>query len=915
MKAHSVTLHGTLNPNGLDTHYWFEYDTEEYKEGEGAHGTKVPLSPADVGSGTSNVAVSQSISSGLSVGTTYYFRLVGENAEATVNGGQWSFKTAGLPVATTEAATGVTETEATLNATVNPERAETKYFFEYGPTTSYGSKTAEASAGSGTTNVHVAQTITGLTHGTTYHFRVVTTNEVGLTDGKDLTFKSTSWSLQTTPNPPPKTENKTPSVSCASSTMCMSVGRNRFAKDSFRQTWNGTEWKLIEPYVSGEVEGVSCPTTTWCMSVGQATWDQSDAWISTESGGSWKTSEKEPPAPSGALSSKLRSISCTSTTACTAVGYYRNEKAEYKPLAERWNGTSWSIQTAPGTGYGFYTMMNVSCASSTSCMAVGRETSAHSEYWNGTEWSVKTVPSPGGSEPILEGVSCTSSSACMAVGYYAEGSVYYKGFSEKWNGSSWTLQATAIPAESEGGNELFGVSCQSASSCFAVGGRFNKDTEPFSGYHAPAEERTLSEYWNGTSWSVQTTPNPEKNLFDAFGSISCTSSTACTAVGTTGASSSPWEGESSTLGERYNGTSWSLQTTPNPPPKTENKTPSVSCASSTMCMSVGRNRFAKDSFRQTWNGTEWKLIEPYVSGEVEGVSCPTTTWCMSVGQATWDQSDAWISTESGGSWKTSEKEPPAPSGALSSKLRSISCTSTTACTAVGYYRNEKAEYKPLAERWNGTSWSIQTAPGTGYGFYTMMNVSCASSTSCMAVGRETSAHSEYWNGTEWSVKTVPSPGGSEPILEGVSCTSSSACMAVGYYAEGSVYYKGFSEKWNGSSWTLQATAIPAESEGGNELFGVSCQSASSCFAVGGRFNKDTEPFSGYHAPAEERTLSEYWNGTSWSVQTTPNPEKNLFDAFGSISCTSSTACTAVGTTGASSSPWEGESSTLGERYE
>jgi hypothetical protein len=190
----------------------------------------------------------------------------------------------------------------------------------------------------------------------------------------------------------------------------MSVGRNRFAKDSFRQTWNGTEWKLIEPYVPGEVASVSCPTTTWCMSIGEATWEQADAWISSESGGSWTTQAKEPPAPSGDTWSLLRSVSCSSTTACTAVGAYYKEG--FKTLVERWNGTSWSIQTTPNIGESFNTMMSVSCSSSTSCMTVGQVSSAVSEYWNGTEWSAKTVPSPSGSEIILEGVSCNSSSAC-----------------------------------------------------------------------------------------------------------------------------------------------------------------------------------------------------------------------------------------------------------------------------------------------------------------------------------------------------------------------------------------------------------------------------------------------------------------------------------------------------------------------
>ena len=86
-----------------------------------------------------------------------------------------------LPKATTEAATGVTETGATLQGTVNPEGLSTTYQFEYGKTTSYGTKvpTTAKSAGSGTSGVAVSEAIAGLEAGTTYHYRVVATSGAG----------------------------------------------------------------------------------------------------------------------------------------------------------------------------------------------------------------------------------------------------------------------------------------------------------------------------------------------------------------------------------------------------------------------------------------------------------------------------------------------------------------------------------------------------------------------------------------------------------------------------------------------------------------------------------------------------------------------------------------------------------------
>jgi hypothetical protein len=102
-----------------------------------------------------------------------------------------------LPKATTEAASGFKATSATLSGTVNPEGSPTGYYFEYGTTTSYGSK-APASAesvGYGTSGVAVSQALGGLAEGTTYHYRVVATSEAGTTSGSDKTFTTEVQSI------------------------------------------------------------------------------------------------------------------------------------------------------------------------------------------------------------------------------------------------------------------------------------------------------------------------------------------------------------------------------------------------------------------------------------------------------------------------------------------------------------------------------------------------------------------------------------------------------------------------------------------------------------------------------------------------------------------------------------------------
>lgn len=97
-----------------------------------------------------------------------------------------------LPTATTNAATGIGATGATLNGTVNPNgQIDCHYQFQWGATVSYGNTTALMDAGTGTAPVAVNAAILGLTAGVTYHYRIVATNANGTVNGLDQTFTPT----------------------------------------------------------------------------------------------------------------------------------------------------------------------------------------------------------------------------------------------------------------------------------------------------------------------------------------------------------------------------------------------------------------------------------------------------------------------------------------------------------------------------------------------------------------------------------------------------------------------------------------------------------------------------------------------------------------------------------------------------
>ncbi|MCP5054319.1 MAG: hypothetical protein GY940_44535, partial [bacterium] len=182
-----ATLNGTVNANNQSTTVTFEYGVTT------SYGTTVTADQSPV-TGTSDTAVSKAIT-GLTPGITYHYRVVGTNAGGTSNGADMTFFTSApaAPSATTDAATSVVFSGATLNGTVNANNASTTVTFEYGTTVAYGTTvTADQSPVTGSSGTAVSKAITGLSGNTTYHFRVVATNGNGTANGADMTFTTSA---------------------------------------------------------------------------------------------------------------------------------------------------------------------------------------------------------------------------------------------------------------------------------------------------------------------------------------------------------------------------------------------------------------------------------------------------------------------------------------------------------------------------------------------------------------------------------------------------------------------------------------------------------------------------------------------------------------------------------------------------
>jgi hypothetical protein len=259
--ATSATVTGTVNPNGSTTSWTFEYGTTT---GYGAQ-----TLTENAGTGSANLAVSAALT-GLTPGTTYHYRLVAMSTAGTTDGSDGIFTTAGAtttttttttsgpgPTATTGSVSSVTPSSAKLNGSVNPNDQPTTWYFQYGPTLSYGSQSPTTSIPAGTSSVSVSFSLSGLAAATIYHYRLVATNASGTSDGADRTFGST---------PPPVVQTGTAEGAEATSvTLTAAVDAEGLSTNWYFQYGTSTAYGTTTSTVSAG-SGTSARTVTATIS-------------------------------------------------------------------------------------------------------------------------------------------------------------------------------------------------------------------------------------------------------------------------------------------------------------------------------------------------------------------------------------------------------------------------------------------------------------------------------------------------------------------------------------------------------------------------------------------------------------------------------------------------------------------------
>jgi len=358
-----------------------------------------------------------------------------------------------------------------------------------------------------------------------------------------------SWSIVPSPNTGPMDYNTLFGVACPSASDCWAaVGYYDAAAGSHSQTliehWDGSSWTIVNSANTSSAESnfllaVTCTSATDCWAVGHH--DSGDVAIFNTliehyDGMSWSVVNS--PNSTDGQDNELQGISCTSSADCWAIGYYSIGNPAlptgvlvYQTLIEHWDGTSWTLVTSPNSSpMENNNLHGVYCSSTIDCWAVGYSSSKVNgtltliEHYDGASWSIVSSPNPSPTNyNVPLGVTCVSATDCWLAGYYS-GSTAEESLTEHYDGTSWNV-VNAANTDSNQSNFPFAITCASAANCWAAGYYYG----PIGG-----DVLTLIDQYDGTSWSVVSSPNPSPNnagqYVDFLFGVTCASSTDCWAI-------------------------------------------------------------------------------------------------------------------------------------------------------------------------------------------------------------------------------------------------------------------------------------------------------------------------------------------------------------------------------------------------
>jgi hypothetical protein len=283
--------------------------------------------------------------------------------------------------------------------------------------------------------------------------------------------------------------------------------------------WGGQAWRITaapplpKAGASGVLNGVDeiGPANVWAAGSFVLTSGGTRTLIENFTGKSWAVVPSPSPFTGPGADDELNAVGGTSASDVWAVGFDFDGNSVADGLFEHFNGTAWATVPAPSAP-GIPDFAAVSAVSPTDVWAVGAALAATDStlaaHWDGQTWQVVTTPCLNGAKIVLAedacqqsmnqltGVTAVSANNVWASGYETESSNFHVPYVLHWDGKTWSLIKT--PNVGNTGSSLFGITALSASDLWAVGHSQNGN----------GTITTLTEQFNGSTWSVVPSPNP-----------------------------------------------------------------------------------------------------------------------------------------------------------------------------------------------------------------------------------------------------------------------------------------------------------------------------------------------------------------------------------------------------------------------
>lgn len=364
----------------------------------------------------------------------------------------------------------------------------------------------------------------------------------------------------------------------------------------------------------------------------------------------------------------------------------------------------------------------------------------------------------------------------------------------------------------------------------------------------------LIAYWNGSSWTQQTGPNPEGS--GSLAAVAALSDRDVWAVGSYGMQGR----DGKALAEHWDGSVWQQVAIPTPTGATEVRLNGTAAITPTDVWAVGawvgastRNAYA--TLIEHWNGNSWTIV-------------------------------------------------PSPNPGYSRQLYGVTALSARNVWAVGYYQRAVKgilHFRTLVLHWNGRAWTRVESPQIGrisqHANSQLAGVAAVSPRSVWAVGTYTASRGGHdrpslpgstrtltlhWNGQHWKQVTSPNVLGRGNELSAVAAVGRNDVWAVGGPGDGK-RGQPLAEHWNGHRWQIVPVHSGYPSYNTQNLTSVTALAANNIWAAG---QHQDGALSHY-------TLCEHWDGKAWATIPSPNPAPDNW--FSGIAGTSSMDVWAVGT--------------------